>query len=622
LLDPEPALVVPLLAKALKDSSVAVLLATLEAIEQIGPDALVTLPDILRLTSHPDDLVRQACAEALYEIGPAAKAAIPILISLLKDKSPNVRYAAVKALGEQGADAAPAVPILLWFLDRQPADDDFDRTRVIHTLEQIGPAAKSAVPVLIKLLAKNEFRDASIDALCGIGPEAKAAVPALIEITKRENEKVWQAQRKGSIIALGRIGPDAAPAVPTLIAVISNHDFLGRAEAVTAPGQIGPKAKAALPALEAMTHDRNDSDASRRAEAASEAAARIDPAEAIKLGLDADHLLIHQAKTAIIKARPRPEHSEAKKAIIKELVKQLAEVEDPDVGLSPTVSGAAFAPLPNRKHIGTFLITDHGLKHAAVLRKLVELGPDAIPFLLEALGDNSPTKLRIEHYTSFGGMWFGRELDGNPLNPQETQWIREVDFPDDPFARHGTRKLYSVKIGDICFVALGQIVGRRYQAVRYQPTNCVVLNSVTYDKVFRERIRAIWSSQEPAQRLLDSLLRDFSTEGALNGKHLFLGYIAGRLQVEAALRLLFYFPSESVPLIANRLKGLDVAATDDTWKRDAVNRIPTKEFIDAVAWCKEPAIRAALSEIRQRTNDPEMRGILDSALEAGAKKEE
>src|SRR5262249_50307293 len=148
-------------------------------------------------------------------------------------------------------------------------------------------------------------------------------------------------------------------------------------------------------------------------------------------------------------------------------------------------------------------------------RSLVEIGPDALPFLLEALEDKTPTKLKVTHNFGIGGMWFSAELDRNPLSPVEKRALSKVlTKADDEDDEDDTRPhSYTVKVGDVCFVAIGQIVGRHYLAVRYQPTAIIVINSPVQTKELRERVRAIWSSKDPARTLLDSLLLDYATQG-------------------------------------------------------------------------------------------------------------
>ncbi len=176
---------------------------------------------------------------------------------------------------------------------------------------------------------------------------------------------------------------------------------------------------------------------------------------------------------------------------------------------------------------------------------------------------------------------------------------------------------YNVKVGDICLVAVGQIVGRGYQAVRYQPTACIVINSPIEDANFREQVRKIWSSDDPFRKLLDSLLLDYATEGIPQEPSSDGWSISSLLQSQAALRLLYYFPKETAALIAERLRGLDVRRTathgkgspatdqemDARTRREAANRVRTDDFIKAVSWCREPKVHEAIGDIFRKTTD-------------------
>jgi hypothetical protein len=56
----------------------------------------------------------------------------------------------------------------------------------VRSLTQIGPAAKDAVPALIRVLSDDRdmtVRAAAADALAALGPAASAAVPTLIRRT-------------------------------------------------------------------------------------------------------------------------------------------------------------------------------------------------------------------------------------------------------------------------------------------------------------------------------------------------------------------------------------------------------------------------------------------------------
>jgi hypothetical protein len=188
---------------------------------------------------------------------------------------------------------------------------------------------------------------------------------------------------------------------------------------------------------------------------------------------------------------------------IRELIASLATLDAPDFGLSASLSGSAFAPLPGQSQTGALLLTDHGLQPSEALKELVTLGPDALPFLLDALDDKTPTKLIVNH----GSMWHAAELYLNPVNPAEQAAARAAAV--DPRRQEEPVDSYTVKLGDVCFVAIGQIVGRPYQAVRYQPSMCIVLNCPAHDPKLCAEVRSIWGAKDPRRKLFDSLRADY-----------------------------------------------------------------------------------------------------------------
>jgi hypothetical protein len=161
-------------------------------------------------------------------------------------------------------------------------------------------------------------------------------------------------------------------------------------------------------------------------------------------------------------------------------------------------------------------------------------------------------------------------------------------------------------VGDVCFVVIGQIVGRSYEAVRYQPTACIVLNCPAHDPKLCAEVRAVWKSEDPRRKLFDSLRADYATEGVFNGKSLD-GWDSGSdLQCGAALRLLFYFPKEAGRLVAGRLDKLDVRKDQElesSMRRCVANGVRADSFIKSVAWSQDPAVRAALVQVFKRAED-------------------
>jgi len=285
---------------------------------------------------------------------------------------------------------------------------------------------------------------------------------------------------------------------------------------------------------------------------------------------------------------------------IESLIRNLANIEHPYVGLSSTLSGEAFAPLHAVRPM-EILMTDHNIKESADLVELVKLGPKALPYLLDALDDQTPTKLMIKHDSFIGAMWFANELSGNPSNPWEKAILPTQPKPrEEMFKESFTNRIssYPIKVGDVCFVIIGQIVGRPYLAVRYQMTLCTVIISPTHDTNLAWEVRSIWSSNNPVQHLLDSLLLDYDAKR--DGQRL----EGSSFQISAATRLLYYYPQQTTNLIAERLRNLDVRGS--FLKRDLAKGMATTEFIKAVYWSKEPAILAELQRIFRISDDADI----------------
>ena len=289
-------------------------------------------------------------------------------------------------------------------------------------------------------------------------------------------------------------------------------------------------------------------------------------------------------------------------AQIKKHIANLANIERPDFGLSGTMGGMAFAPVPGSgRSAGGFLLTDHQLKTSDDVRELVALGPRALPFLLDSLTDSTPTNLKLgKDNAFFTVMKLATELDSNPTNSTEQKAVASLLKTE----WNGTSlRDYTVKVGDVCFVIIGQIVGRAYLAVRYQPSAIIIVNSPVEKPELAKAVRDIWSSPNAAQRLLSSLLFDYATEGVFNGRSLDGWSVASDLQCRAVLRLLHYFPQEASPMIAERLAQLDVRAGTDFILREVANGVRVGDFIQAVTWCELPVIRQEVFNVLKRTTD-------------------
>jgi hypothetical protein len=302
---------------------------------------------------------------------------------------------------------------------------------------------------------------------------------------------------------------------------------------------------------------------------------------------------------------------------IAQLIVDLAAIEKPDIGFVSTMEGTQFAPVAStREFRGGLLGIDHGVETSHAVERLVAFGPKALPQLLAALSDATPTKLVLEHVSVLGGMWYANELQTNPRRPREVAVLAEhpaffaAATPKDQREAHTPKHV--VTRGDIAFVIVGQIVNRNYQCVRYQPTACHVIVSPTHDPLIAELVRAMWSSEDPARMLYDSLSAEFPASKAAGGMEPQEEREASSFRGGAIQRLAYYFPLESRDRVVRELdlsnagSGTEIGAP--TLKALAFNEDP--QITDAIRRLVERGpssyyLHAALSPAFVRRN-PEL----------------
>lgn len=600
--------VVPDLLRAMTRPEANVRAGAAEALGYIKPRSAKVVPALVEAMKDNSPEVRARAARSLGRIGQVASQAAPSLIAALKDSRPDVREAAARALSMMPREARSAVDRLISLL-KEKNGSVCDAAAL--AVQRIGPDAKVAVPALIEALRDKNYPGSGSEitaALGAMGSVAKQAVPALVEAVEGPSEMLSYE----AALALGHIGPDAKAAVPALIKFLRAAKFddpnSSPDAAIFALGKIGPDAKAAVPLLVRIR--ALESIRPEIGYAIAEALPRIDPKLAAKMNLGRSPTIsIRLRKIPSLELVPRPALPQEREKYIKRLIAKLADVSNPDFGLSGTVTGHAFAPLPGHENLGTFRLGNDRLETSGPFRDLVALGPESLPFLLDALEDGTPTKLTVTRHNLMGLGGYVKEE--NPLNQREHQ-VLSKPWPIEREPEDTQADLYTVKVGDVCFVAIGQIVGRGYLAVRYVPTAIIVITSPLESDEMRKRVRLVWSSKNPARKLLDSLFTDYATEGIDDGKSLRGWYDESERQIAAAMRLLYYFPKETAPLIATRLRSFDVC-WDNGERRDVKNGVRTVDFIKAVAWSRAPGIQEALAAIAKRTDDETIREALAPA---------
>jgi ankyrin repeat protein len=226
------------------------------------------------------------------------------------------------------------------------------------------------------------------------------------------------------------------------------------------------------------------------------------------------------------------------------LIEKLRDIAEGDIGYMPNATGSGFLPL-GKSEAGAMLLgsTDPGAtafqKPAGgsdAMRELVKHGAAAVPHLIAHLDDKRTTKITITHEAMIGGMFFNDEYDYNSRTTKQgpAGVNREIGFGENHPNAH------TVTVGDLCFVALGQIVNRGFNAVRYQPTMCIMVNSPTYSEALRKAIKNEWGTITADQHMA-SLERDFLQPDSEYRR-------AG-----ACLRLGYYYPDALEPLVLKQL---------------------------------------------------------------------
>ena len=307
---------------------------------------------------------------------------------------------------------------------------------------------------------------------------------------------------------------------------------------------------------------------------------------------------------------------------IQSLVESLAEIKADERVHPSWISGR------DRINVGSgqlgFFAFDNGTQVPDAVRRLVAFGPKALPALLDALDaldDVTETGIVKGHSGGFGSQWYSMEIQTNSAQKRERRAIAghsEVAQPgfglgaglDSHVPRHVITR------GDICFVIIGQITNRNYQAARYQPTGCMVINSPTATADIAAIVRTAWQSDDAARALFDSLMTDLHTRGRGSSD----------FQCGAAQRLLYYFPEQTADLISRRIERFDVKrvafpAPDymEAWtRRFEENGVRVAGFIKSVSWTSEPRVRRAVLGVLERTDDPSiLRECLNEPIVSG-----
>lgn len=165
------------------------------------------------------------------------------------------------------------------------------------------------------------------------------------------------------------------------------------------------------------------------------------------------------------------------------------------------------------------------------MRELVRRGVAAMPDLLTHLTDARPTKYVVGN-TDPKSFFYSFQYFGDEYDPKVRT---SLHFCAPGCGERDFATSYTVKVGDLCYALIGQIVGRYLSAVRYQPTAGLVVNSPLESKRILREIRRDWRGLT-LESFRAFLLADI--EGARNLQR----------ASSALTRLRFYYPADYAAL--------------------------------------------------------------------------
>jgi HEAT repeat protein len=224
-------------------------------------DDVVAIPSLIEAGKDNNPTVRAKAVYALCMRNNQLQALRPhlqtvttaALLRALGDENSQVRLYGAKGLGRRNESDKTVLAALTKVLCEDQAAAV--RAQAAITLGNIGPAASSAVPQLLRSL-KDKDKDVrawSASALGAIRVTDNGVVLKLAEALKDEAVEV----RRLAGLALGAFGPEAKDAVPSLITALQDKDTVVRRAAANTLYRLGLAARPAVPALTAALKDQD-----------------------------------------------------------------------------------------------------------------------------------------------------------------------------------------------------------------------------------------------------------------------------------------------------------------------------------------------------------------------------
>jgi hypothetical protein len=205
---------------------------------------------------------------------------------------------------------------------------------------------------------------------------------------------------------------------------------------------------------------------------------------------------------------------------VAQLIDDLANIDVQAPGLHSTATVSAFIADDSPAEFAGGVIGSVAPKNFPQMTELVRRGVSSLPLLIQHLDDKRPTKLTV------GGDFFMFAYFSDEYDPK----TRARRHRRAGLEKHFDGK-YTVRVGDVCYALIGQIVNRNLLPIRYQPSAGLVVNSPIEAPVLIQEVKRDWGGID-AKEHMASLLAD-----ARAGNDLW-AYGPG------LRRLRFYYPEE------------------------------------------------------------------------------
>ncbi len=261
----------------------------------------------------------------------------------------------------------------------------------------------------------------------------------------------------------------------------------------------------------------------------------------------------------------------------------------PHANPPPRVNASAFWPLSGQVDLGrrSFrLVVD-----APALLELVHRGPTVLPTLLEHVTDPRATELVyvVKRELNFADIYDARDR-GEPVGGVNTGWT----------ARAAEEDTYRFRVGDLCYAAVGQIVNRDLRPLRSNHENVSVFSGTPNPNPGHSFSHIL--SPVARAELAAAVRNDWAgcDEGALNDS-LRTDTLTRRerepTDVEALLRLLYYFPSVGVIEAEALLRRTLIQPAPDELDQEGPSSIEFSrqaQFVEALAPFSSQRLDAAV----------------------------